>query len=306
MPNCPKELHLNAIAFWKGKVHQLASDNSSLTDYSSNLLTELRLQTQKEGVDWFLDLFRISSNIPENIAVDSSEEKRYSKLTDTLLSYAFEQMGLTSEVIETRSNSADVLAKCVNYSLVGDAKAFRLSRTAKNQKDFKVDAMSNWKGKEDFAILVCPIFHLPTKQSQIYFTAESSNVCILTYSHICVLIKIAKSKGITESISVLEKILRNSFSKLSPSRSAKDYWECINSVLCSTDEGKNFWERERLLVPMTIDFAKQEALEFYTEQENQIKNFDKEKAINELLKLTKVQDKKKSIENIEFSLVDGC
>ena len=29
----------------------------------------------------------------------------------------------------------------ITYSLVADAKAFRLSRTAKNQKDFKVQAM---------------------------------------------------------------------------------------------------------------------------------------------------------------------
>lgn len=306
MSNYPKNTKFDANAFWKKKVSDLSSDNSSLTEYSQTLLAELKDHTQREGVDWFLDLFRISSNIPENIAVDSSEEKRYSKLTDTLLSYAFEQIGLTSEVIETRSNSADVLAKCDRYSLVGDAKAFRLSRTAKNQKDFKVDAMSNWKGNEDYAILVCPIFHLPTKKSQIYLTAERSNVCILTYSHICVLIKIAKSKGTVESISVLENILKNSFSKLSPSQSAKNYWSSVNNVLCSIPEGEKYWKKEKLLVQDTIDFAKQEALSYYSGQENQIKGFTKEQAIDELLKLTKVLDKKKNIEDIKFSLVEGC
>ena len=31
------------------------------------------------------------------------------------------------------------------YTLIADAKSFGLSRTAKNQKDFKVTALSNWR-----------------------------------------------------------------------------------------------------------------------------------------------------------------
>jgi hypothetical protein len=37
-----------------------------------------------------------------------------------------------------RADSADVEGATKDYTIVGDAKAFRLSRTAKNQKDFKV------------------------------------------------------------------------------------------------------------------------------------------------------------------------
>ena len=48
--------------------------------------------------------------IPENIEHDSSEEKLYSKATDIILSLCFEFIGLKSNVIATRANSADVIA----------------------------------------------------------------------------------------------------------------------------------------------------------------------------------------------------
>jgi hypothetical protein len=44
-------------------------------------------------------------------------------------------------------------------SAIADAKAFRLSRTAKNQKDFKIQAMDSWKRGKPFAMVVCPIYH---------------------------------------------------------------------------------------------------------------------------------------------------
>ena len=60
-------------------------------------------------------------------------------------------MGFTSIVLKERANVADVECVCNDYSFVADAKAFRLSRTAKNQKDFKVQAMDNWKYGKPFA-----------------------------------------------------------------------------------------------------------------------------------------------------------
>ena len=63
-----------------------------------------------------------------------------------VLARAFRELGLKSTVLRERSDSADVIAesKFHCYTLVADAKSFRLSRTAKNQKDFKVTALSNW------------------------------------------------------------------------------------------------------------------------------------------------------------------
>lgn len=80
--------------------------------------------------------------IPESYAHDSSEEKMFAKYCDILLARALALLGLTASVLEERSDAADVKATTSLYSIVGDAKAFRLSRTAKNQKDFKVEPLS--------------------------------------------------------------------------------------------------------------------------------------------------------------------
>lgn len=64
--------------------------------------------------------------IPEAFDHDSSEEKLWAKYCDILLAMALRSLGLESSVIRARGNSADVLATSASYTVVGDAKAFRL------------------------------------------------------------------------------------------------------------------------------------------------------------------------------------
>src|SRR5687768_15324066 len=82
-----------------------------------------------------LDHLDYGGVIPEQFDHDSTEEKVFAKYCDALLARGLTELGLTAHVLEARGNSADVKAVHEEqYSLVGDAKAFRLSRTAKNQK----------------------------------------------------------------------------------------------------------------------------------------------------------------------------
>ncbi|MGN0817326.1 MAG: HindIII family type II restriction endonuclease, partial [Candidatus Coproplasma sp.] len=137
--------------------------------------------------DDFISILSEIGTIPERIEHDSTEEKLYSKATDIVLSRSFFELGLKSKVLSERANSADVLAKSIyhNYSLVGDAKAFRLSRTAKNQKDFKIKSMNDWRGDDnDYAVLVSPYNQYPNTTSQIYSQALTVNVCLLSWEHL--------------------------------------------------------------------------------------------------------------------------
>ncbi|OUQ27424.1 hypothetical protein B5E77_07320 [Lachnoclostridium sp. An131] len=142
------------------------------------------------------DLCEITKNIgmiPENIEHDSSEEKMYSKASDIILARCFRELGLAARALDERADSADILAESIrgyNYSLVADAKCFRLSRTAKNQKDFKVSNLSDWRGSEnEYAVLVAPYFQYPQTKSQIYSKALEHNVCLLTWEHLSLLLK---------------------------------------------------------------------------------------------------------------------
>lgn len=105
------------------------------------MIAELQADIHGNGTEALLDHLRLCRAVPEHYRHDSSEEKLYSKYTDALISEALTVIGLRSTIIHARADAADVQAYSTGYSLVADAKAFRLSRTAKNQKDFKVQAM---------------------------------------------------------------------------------------------------------------------------------------------------------------------
>ena len=98
-------------------------------------------------------------------------------------------MKLTVKVLTQRGNCADIIARSQfhGYTMVGDAKAFRMSRTAKNVKDFKVSSMALWRGNNDYSVLVCPYFQYPRNTSQIYQEALKDNVALFSweYLYIC-------------------------------------------------------------------------------------------------------------------------
>jgi len=148
-------------------VARLAKLSGSFGGDSTRMIAELKKEIRRDGCAALLDHLRLCGTVPEHYGHDSSEEKLYSKYTDAVIAESLEAVGLTSMIITARSDAADVQARCGRYSLVADAKAFRLSRTAKNQKDFKVQAMDGWRNGLDYAVVVCPIYQLPNRTSQI-------------------------------------------------------------------------------------------------------------------------------------------
>jgi len=126
----------------KYRVSELARVSGSFGDDSTKMIAELRAEIGKDGTEALFDHLRVCGAMPELYGHDSSEEKLYSKYTDAVISESLTAIGLKSAVITARADAADVQARGGGYSLVADAKAFRLSRTAKNQKDFKVQAMA--------------------------------------------------------------------------------------------------------------------------------------------------------------------
>ena len=114
---------------------------------------------------------------------------------------AFKAIGLASAVLTERTDAADVECVCDNYSFVADAKTFRLSRSAKNQKDFKIQALDNWKHGKPYAMVVCPVYQLPSRTSQIYQQAIVRSVCVYTYTHLAFLVRLDARADAVESVS---------------------------------------------------------------------------------------------------------
>ena len=248
--------------------------------------------------------------IPECIRASSSEEKLFSKSSDIILARCFRMLGLKSKAVAERADSADVIAESLHhkYSLVADAKCFRMSRTAKNQKDFKVAALSNWRGGEnEYAVLVSPYFQYPKAESQIYKTALDNNVCLLAWEHISILLDYNISEN--ENFS-LETIWNSSSMLVRDSKISYENAKCcflpkINFFIAKK-MGVSLSGFLKLLNEQKLVIVKRGSFELaYCENKiEEIKSYAYEQAISELIKETKLEEKISVINSYLSSLGD--
>lgn len=281
--------------YWIEEIRKLSGN---FGDDSDKLEMELETEIKKNGISFLIDHLRLCGNIPESYGHDTSEEKLYSKYTDCLLSLAYSSLGLKSLVLKERADAADVEAFAKDYSFVADAKAFRLSRTAKNQKDFKVQAMHGWKRGKPYAMVVCPIYQLPTSSSQIYQQATTQNVCIFTYSHLALLLSYSQVEGKENAQQLLKKIFET-ITALNPSKNAADYWLAVNKTILSFSKKiQPIWDIEKGVATESISIAKEEALTFLAHEREKIMRMTHKEALKELIKVHKIESRIKTINAI--------
>lgn len=281
--------------YWIEEIRKLSGNFGNDTD---RLEKELEAEINTNGISILIDHLRLCGNIPESYGHDSSEEKLYSKYTDVLLSLTYKALGMNSLVLKERADAADVEAFAKDYSFVADAKAFRLSRTAKNQKDFKVQAMHGWKRGKPYAMVVCPIYQLPNTSSQIYQQATTQNVCIFTYSHLALLLNYSETEGKTKAQNLLHEIFKI-IPPLNPSKNATDYWLAINKTMLSFSKKiEPLWTVEKSVAAESIEVAKEEALTFLAKEREKIMRMSHQEAIQELIKVHKIESKIKTIEAV--------
>jgi len=293
-----KIINEHAIEIRKEWVQKIETFNGNFVDESLRLEKELGDEIKRLGTKTLIDHLRLAGNIPESYGHDTSEEKLYSKYTDSLLCFAYKSIGMKSVVLTERADVADVDAFAKDYSFVADAKAFRLSRTAKNQKDFKVQAMDGWKHGKPYAMVVCPIYQLPRSTSQIYNQASTRNVCIFTYSHLSLLVRYAEIEGNQKAEDLLLNIFKT-VSALNPSKNAIDYWQAVNKTILNYSKViAELWKTEKIAATESINIAKKEALMFLALEREKIMKMTHEEALKELVKVHKIESKIKVIEKI--------
>lgn len=254
-----------------------------------------------------IEIVKEIGTIPECIEASSSSEKLFSKASDCILAQCFSRLGMPSIAVNERGNSADIIAQSIHgYTLVADAKTFRLSRTAKNQKDFKIDTLSNWRGAEhDFALLVAPYFQYPNTVSQIYSSALDKQVCLLSWEHILFLLE----NQVSESDNLSLETIWNAPVRLArDTRIAyADRMNCqlpyINQILC-----------DRIAVPVERFNEQLNAcksyirergnfeLSYLNSEKEAISALTRDEAISELLRSKKVLEKISTIEKFISSL----
>lgn len=266
---------------------------------AENIEAEVDAELNEYGLDVLLGHLRLCGAIPECYGHDTSEEKLYSKYTDVVIHEAYKAIGLQSIVLKARADVADVECCTDNYSFVADAKAFRLSRTAKNQKDFKVQAMHNWKHGKPYAMVVCPIYQLPAKSSQIYKQAADRSVCIWTYSHLALTSKYALEFGQDNALGLLHAIFET-VDTLQPSKDAVAYWQALNSVMIGYGQGlRELWQDEKVASSESVLISREEALTFLASERERIMKMTKDEAIKAVIDGHKLEGRLAAISKVK-------
>ncbi len=259
----------------------------------------LKIAEYVNSCENFIDLLKQIGTIPESIEFDSTQEKLFSKASDAVLARAFRKLGLKSTILKERGNAADVQAESIyhNYSLVADAKAFRLSRTAKNQKDFKVVALSGWRNDADYAVLCAPYFQYPLKQSQIYAQAVEHNVCLLSWEHIIFLIENDIKETTEINLSSLWDVSEDYAQRCVVAERNKCFISEVNEIILRFSQ-KDSEEMKSLLETCRNNIIERAETEkaFWREETARIMSLTREQAISELVKAKKIDEKIAQIE----------
>jgi type II restriction enzyme len=233
--------------------------------------------------------------LPEMFAHDSSEEKLWAKFSDILLAKSLNFLGIEAEVLGARGNSADVFGKTKNYSIVGDAKTFRLSRTAKNQKDFKVNALDSWRKGDNYSLLLAPLTQFPNTKSQIYTQAIEKNVTLVSYTHFHFLLDFHTNQDL-QSLWETGNNLSENLDK-SEWQNSSIYWSAIDKNVCEI-VGQNLEvlaKYKQIEIEKTKEIGK-EGIAFWQNKIAEFQTLSKEEAIRLLIKSEKIEAKIKTIE----------
>ena len=155
--------------------------------------------------------------------------------------------------------------------------------------------MHGWKRGKPHAIVVCPIYQLPTRTSQIYSKAGQRNVCVLSYSHLAVLLRHALNTGTEESQTVLASIFA-AVDAMNPSTSAVDYWQQVNcAMLGHGQQVRDLWGKEKIASNESIALAKEEALTFLAAERARIMLLSRDDAIREVIRAAKISNRETAI-----------
>ncbi|MDD5146042.1 MAG: HindIII family type II restriction endonuclease [Candidatus Pacebacteria bacterium] len=234
--------------------------------------------------------------MPEVFEHDSSEEKLWSKFSDVILSRSLDFLGLKSEVLRTRGNSADVYSKAKNYTIVSDAKCFRLSRTAKNQKDFKVKALNDWRRQDTYALLVSPLSQYPIDRSQIYTQAISQNVSLLSYFHLQFLVENEVNENLEKLWKMPLYISKNY--KLKERTRGITYWHAVDTLVCEiTGQSSECLEHYKQQEVNKTKEVGQEGINYWNAKIKEFNSLTKEQAVKLLIKAQKIEQKIKTIKD---------
>lgn len=161
-------------------------------------------------------------------------------------------------------------------------------RTAKNQKDFKVKALDDWRRENTFACLVGPLTQFPKTRSQIYEQSVQMNVTLISYTHLRLLIEHHTAASL--------EILWKTAARLKRTGSASEYWAEIDSTVAGLcNKGLSDLEAVKQLEIEKLKELGREGIMFWERKIEGYERLSKKEAVRRLVKAEKIEAKIQTI-----------
>ncbi len=225
-----------------------------------------------------LQLLSEAGFIPEAYEHDSSDEKVYAKAMDGLVAVALRRMGYDAHVTDERANAADVIARCpddADNSIALDAKAFRLSRTALNPKDYKIEALNTWRKEERYACLVGPIAGFPEGKSRLYDESVRFDVGLMTFSHLRFLLEHGVSR--CTELQPIWEAPRALVNHAKQGMTATTYWPVVDeTVAVAAGVDIAVWRESRRGYLGALMRVATQQIDYYERQRRELSELSKE------------------------------
>lgn len=240
--------------------------------------------------------------IPEMFAHDSSNEKIYAELCEILVSAFFRKRGEDARVLDQRGGSADVLSSVGDKKVVLDAKAFRLSRTALNPKDYKIEAINEWTANHDaeYSGLVGPLNQFPGSRSRLYTEAVRYDVTLLSYGHLAYLLKPELEKESIDPIWELGDKISNKYDL--DDVDGDIYWDELEQTMLNIHDDIGMFEETIESNRRGLEEQSKQQIEYWESKKDELRELTKEELVEELIKSKKIDKKIDRIQNKDHNL----
>ena len=164
-------------------------------------------------------------------------------------------------------------------------------------KDFKIQALDNWKHGKPYAMLVCPVYQLPSRTSQIYQQAIARSVCVYTYTHLACHVQCAERGGARSGTGLLHDVF-SSVEAMLPTKNASEYWQAVNGVLLNGLNTSELWRNEKIALLESIEVAREDALRALAEERARIMCLSRQDAIREVLDAQRLGTRTQAVEAV--------
>jgi type II restriction enzyme len=166
--------------------------------------------------------------------------------------------------------------------------------------------MSEWKGENDYAILVCPFYQYPKSRSQIYGQALDDNITLFSWEYLSILLENNISENEHINISNLWNISNIISNETKNSNKNDCFLDEQNKIIrlylkLGITEFDDYFNKFKL----NIITRGETEIKYWKDKIEEINLYTREQAIKELLVSLKLNEKISSIRKYIDSLKNG-